>query len=458
MNKVGNNAVVLGASMGGLLAARVLADFYEKITLVERDELTFDPAQRRGVPQGRHAHGFLSSGSEVLDELFPGFLDDLAAAGATLVDGDPSLALLRFGGHDLKRPETLAEPLTSYLATRPFLETHVRRRLWAMGNVTILDGHDVVEMIAPDPSRVGGARVFNRVTGEERVLDADLVVDATGRAARTPAFLESVGYERPEEDRIAVQLSYSSWLLRIPAGTVREKMFLVGAEPNRPTGGALFACENDTWMLTLAGMAGHEPPTDWSEAATYAEEFAPSPMLAAIAAAEPIGDVCTYRYPASCRRRYDRMRRFPAGLLVFGDAICSFNPLYGQGMSVAALEAIVLRDCLLHGEQDLSRRFFRASAKLIDVVWQMAAGADLTLPQVDGRRTLSIRLSNWYTERVLRAAETDTAVTEVFFRVMNLVDPPTRLLRPSFVARIVAANRSFSQRNPQQQAEESIVA
>jgi 2-polyprenyl-6-methoxyphenol hydroxylase-like FAD-dependent oxidoreductase len=457
MNKVGNSAVVLGASMGGLLAARVLADFYETVTLVERDELTFDPAQRRGVPQGRHAHGFLSSGAEVLDELFPGFLDHIAAAGATLVDGDPSLALLRFGGHDLKRPGTVAEPLTSYLATRPFLETHVRRRLWAMGNVTILDGHDVVEMIAHDPSRVSGARVFNRVTGEERVLDADLVVDATGRAARTPAFLESVGYGRPEEDRIAVQLSYSSWLLRIPPGTVKEKMFLVGAEPNRSSGGALFACENDTWMLTLAGMAGHKPPTDWSEMAPYAEEFAPPPMVAAIAAAEPISEVCTYRYPASCRRRYDQMRRFPAGLLVFGDAICSFNPVYGQGMSVAALEAIALRDCLLHGEQDLSRRFFRASAKVIDAVWQMAAGADLTLPQVEGRRTLSIRLSNWYTERVLRAAETDTVVTEGFYRVMNLVDPPARLLRPSFVARVVTANRRFSQRNPQRQAQESVV-
>ncbi len=458
MNKVGKNAVVLGASMGGLLAARVLADFYETVTLVERDELPFDPAQRRGVPQGRHAHGFLSSGSEVLGELFPGLLVDLAAAGANLVDGDLSLVSLRFGGHELTRSGTFAEPLTSYLATRPFLETHVRRRLWGMGNVTILDGHDVVEMIAADPSRVSGARVFNRATREERVLDADLVVDATGRAARTPAFLEDLGYGRPEEDRIAVQLSYSSWLLRIPSGTINEKLILVGTEPDRPSGGGLFACENGTWMLTLAGMAGHEPPTNWAEIRTYAEGFAPPPMLAAIAAAVPITEVCTYRYPASRRRRYDKMRRFPAGLLVFGDAICSFNPVYGQGMSVAALEAIALRDCLLRGDKDLSRRFFRASAKLIGVVWQMAAGADLTLPQVEGRRTLSIRLSNWYTERVLRAAESDAVVTEGFYRVMNLVDSPARLLRPSFVARVVAAHRRDSERKPQQLAEESVIA
>jgi 2-polyprenyl-6-methoxyphenol hydroxylase-like FAD-dependent oxidoreductase len=150
------------------------------------------------------------------------------------------------------------------------------------------------------------------------------------------------------------------------------------------------------------------------------------------------------------------LHRFPAGLLVFGDAICSFNPIYGQGMSVAALEAIALRDCLLRGSQNLSRRFFRAAAKTVGVVWQMSAGADLALPQVEGRRSLSMRLSNWYTDRVLTAAETDIVVTEGFFRVAHLVDSPVGLLRPSLVARVITANRGRTERKPQEAVERSL--
>ena len=216
MNKIGERAVVLGAGMGGLLAARVLADFYETVTLVERDELPFEPAQRRGVPQGRHVHGLLSSGSEVLGELFPGLLDDLTSAGANVLEGDLADLSLRLAGHEIMRSGKFTKPNMSYLASRPFLETHVRRRLWAMENVSILDRHDVVDIVAANPQRVSGARVADRDTGERRLLDADLVVDAMGRAARTPAFLDSLGYGRPEEDRIAVQLCYASWLLRIP--------------------------------------------------------------------------------------------------------------------------------------------------------------------------------------------------------------------------------------------------
>ena len=442
--------------MGGLLAARVLADFYDTVTVVERDELPFDPAQRRGVPQGRHVHGLLTSGSEVLGELFPGFLDDLVAAGANVLKGDLSILSLRFGGHELVRSGEFSKPLTGYLASRPFLETHLRRRLWAMDNVAILDGHDVMDIVAAQPDRVTGARVYNRGTGEERILGADLVVDATGRAARTPAFLESLGYDRPQEERVDVQVGYASWLLRIPQGTITEKMILVGAEPNRPTGGALFAYEHDTWMLTLIGIAGHEPPTDWADAVPFAAEFAPPALLAALRGAEPITEACHYRYPASRWRRYDKLRRFPTGLLVFGDAICSFNPVYGQGMSVAALEAIALRDCLVRGNRDLSRRFFRAAAKTVGVVWQMSAGADLALPQVEGRRSLSMRVSNWYTDRVLTAAETDVVVSEGFFRVVHLVDSPVRFLHPSFVARVVAANRRRTERTPQDAVERSL--
>ncbi|MGV0812931.1 2-polyprenyl-6-methoxyphenol hydroxylase-like oxidoreductase [Mycolicibacterium boenickei] len=453
MATIGKHAVVLGASMGGLLAARVLADFFDTVTLVERDVLPDGPAQRRGVPQGRHAHGLLSGGLQALEQLFPGFCEELAADGATVLDGARlSRISLTFGGHTLNLNGQPDKPIETYLASRPFLEAHVRDRVRAIDNVRLLDGHDAVELLMTDTRRVTGVLVAGRDDGDGSAIAADLIVDAMGRAGRTPAFLESAGFGRPAEDRIAVQVAYSSQLLRFAGDAPHDLLTLVGAVPERPCGASLFAYEDNTWLLTTAGMNGQEPPTDLPGMLTFIEEFMAPEVVAAVRTAQPIGPVATFRYPASVRRRYERMLRFPDGLLVFADAICSFNPVYGQGMSVAALEALALRDCLTRGSDDLTRRFLRAAAGCVNPAWQMACGADLALPQIPGSRPASVRLSNWYTERVLTAAEGDPVVTEAFFRVMNLVDPPGRLLQPSLVLRVARGaarrNREAPRRRP----------
>ncbi|OBB29236.1 2-polyprenyl-6-methoxyphenol hydroxylase-like oxidoreductase [Mycolicibacterium peregrinum] len=449
MTTIGKHAVVLGASMGGLLAARALADYFDTVTLVERDVLPDGPAQRRGVPQGRHAHGLLSGGLQALGELFPGLPEDLAADGATVLDGaNLSLISLTFGGHRLSLDREPTRPIASYLASRPFLEAHVRDRVRAIANVDILDGHDAVELLMTDTRRVTGVLVAGRDGGTGKAMTADLIVDAMGRAGRTPAFLESAGFGRPAEDRIEVKVAYSSQLLRFTGNSPDDRLTLVGAVPERPYGGSLFAYEDNTWLLTTAGMSGHEPPTDLAGMVDFVEDLFPAETVAALHDAQPLEPAATFRYPASVRRRYERMPRFPEGLLVFGDAICSFNPVYGQGMSVAALEALALRDCLARGADDLGRRFLRAAAGCVNTAWQMACGADLALPQIPGHRPVSVRVSNWYTQHVLAAAESDPVVTEAFFRVMNLVDPPSRLMHPSIVARVVrgAPRRRRAQR------------
>jgi 2-polyprenyl-6-methoxyphenol hydroxylase-like FAD-dependent oxidoreductase len=443
MASLGQHAVVLGASMGGMLAARVLADFYQTVTVVERDVLPDDPTNRRGVPQGRHVHALLRRGGQIIDELFPGILNELVAAGAPVLDdGDLSKIWMSVGGHQLIRVGTARDQqaMTMYVPSRPFLECHVRRRLRAVPNVTILSGLDAAEMTSSaDRNRVTGVRVVNRDSGAEQELTADLVIDAMGRGAHTPNLLESLGYGRPIEDRIVMRTCYVSQPLRIPPGAV-EQLVAVGAAPGRPTGMFLLGYENDTSIFTVFGMVGHEPPGDLSGMLAFAQEYTPDHVLAAVRAAEPLGEVIRHRMPSSQWRRYDKMRRFPEGLLVCGDAICSFDPIYGQGMTVSALDAVALRDCLVRSGHDVARRYFRAAAKSIAVAWRMGAGSDLAFPEVQGRRSLSMRMTNRLADWVLTACESDAVVVEKFFRVNNLIDPPVRLMHPSFISRVAAVN------------------
>ncbi len=445
MPEVGERAIVLGASMGGLLAARVLSEFFRSVTVVERDVLPDGPAVRRGVPQGRHVHVLLARGAQVMEQLFPGFLDELVAAGAPLwEDGELSRLHLSFGGHEMLRSGKLAfdpEALAVYLPSRPLLEYQVRRRLQAIGNVTILDGHEVAEFTSTaDRSRITGVRVIKRDNDSQHLLTADVVVDATGRGAHTPALLESLGYGRPVEDRIVMHTTYVSQRLRLPPGTLKEMLVDIGPAPGRSTGVFLAGCENDTWILTVFGMVGEEPPRDLAGMLSFAEDYFPAHLLSAVGTAETIGDVARHRMPSSEWRRYDKMPKLPDGLLVCGDAICSLNPIYGQGMTVAALEATALRDCLRHGGMDLPRRYFRASAKPIGVAWQLVAGSDLSIPEVAGRRSALMRVTTKLVDWALTACESDPVVATRFFRVNGLIDHPVRLLNPAFVSRVAVVN------------------
>ncbi len=427
MSKLGERAVVCGAGMGGLLAARVLADFYGTVTLVERDKLGDAAAQRRGVPQGQHFHVLWSRGSQELGRLFPGIHDELVAAGAMVFDdGNLAQVSIRVAGHEFNRSGKFSDPasVVLHLLSRPLLEFQVRQRVRAIDNVEILDGYDVVEPVAAQPDRVTGAQVVNRDTGAQQVLDADLVVDAMGRGARSPAFLDSLGYGRPSVERSAATASYASLLMNVPAGMITEKMTFVVPEPQRPTGGSFSVYEHDTWIFTVARLAAHEPPDGLAGMIALAAQFAPPTLLRALKGGEPLSEVAVFRYPGGVWRRYDQMPRFPTGLLVFGDAICSTNPIYGQGMTVAALEARALRECLAQANGDLSRRFFAAAAQQIGPLWASNLFNDLYLANTDPQHAVPKELLD-FRDMVLTAAENSPALAEKLFRSMNLVDPPT---------------------------------
>jgi pimeloyl-ACP methyl ester carboxylesterase/2-polyprenyl-6-methoxyphenol hydroxylase-like FAD-dependent oxidoreductase len=437
MRRIGEHAVVIGGSMAGLLAARALTDAFERVTVLDRDALPEGFEGRRAVPQGGHAHALLPHGQACLDALLPGFGDELVAAGAPACE---SLAETRLviGGRRLARAST---GVHSLLASRPFIEGHVRRRVRALPGVEVIDGCDALGLLArPDGDRVTGVRILRRADGSaEELLPADLVVAATGRAARVPAWLEGLGYPRPAEEPLPVGVHYASRHLRLPVGALApDKLILIGAEPKRPRSLFLFAQEGGRWILTLNGYgADHRPPGHAEGFAEFAATVAPPDVLDAIAAAAPLDDVVTHGFPASLRRRYDRLRRFPAGLIVTGDAICSFNPTYGQGMTVAAAEAVALHECVEGGADDLARRFFRAARVPIDHAWQMSVGADLALPQVQGRRPAQVRLVNAYMRRLRARAENDAVVATAFSAVIGMREPPQHVLRPAIAARVL---------------------
>ncbi|WP_236573630.1 FAD-dependent oxidoreductase [Nocardia caishijiensis] len=443
----GEHAVVLGASLGGLLAARVLSESFDRVTVVERDGLESGPGFRRGVPQARHVHALLPSGSQALETLFPGLLAELAAHG-TKVIADYTEFYFSIAGHRLS---AAAEPrVLTYLPTRPHLEDRIRERVAATAAVRITGGRDVVGLVSDRPGgRIAGVRVTARIPGSaEEFLAADLVVDAMGRGTRVPAWLTELGYDAPAEDSVAVQVGYSSTRLRLRPGTEPEKIVLIGPTPDRPTGMALLATEDDTWVFTATGYRDHHPGNTFEAMVDAVTGFAPPHVVVALRGAEPLTPVATYRYEANRRRRYDRSTRLPRGLIALGDALCGFNPIYAQGMSVTALAAMALRESLRTGGDELERRYFLAAARPVEVAWQLAVGQDLTQPSVEGSRPLRVRLLNRYVRRLLAVGEHDPVVAARFLRVSAFVDAPTALLRPDVLARTVFRPRRRTATEP----------
>jgi 2-polyprenyl-6-methoxyphenol hydroxylase-like FAD-dependent oxidoreductase len=440
----GNQAVVLGASMAGLLAARVLAERFGQVVVIERDVLPPAGEHRRGVSQGRHVHGLHPRGREILEELFPGFTDTLTARGAV---GCDVLGNVRWqlSGHQLRQAEI---GLPGLLASRPFLEGHLAEMVRRLPGVSFLEDTSVCGLtVTADKQIVTGVEVRGPGGGPPAQVAADLVVDATGRGSRTPAWLEELGYQRPAEDRVEIGLGYATRTYRLRPGALGADQLIVTAGiPANPRGGFLAVTEGGRHMLTIAGICGDHPPTDPRRFDEFVAALPSADIAAAIAGADPLDDPVPFRFPASVRRRYERLAAFPAGLLVIGDAVCSFNPVYGQGMTVAAVQAMTLRALLARQTVPEARRYFRAISAAIDVAWDIAAGADLAFPQVPGRRSAKVRMVNAYMPRLHAAAARDQTLAAALVRVIGLKDRPEGLLRPDRVIRVLLGNLASSRR------------
>ena len=435
--RLGRRAVVVGASMAGLCAARVLSERFEEVRVIDRDTLPSRPEWRHQVPQGRHPHLLLVAGARLVEGWFPGVVGELEDGGAVDVDLCRDLYWHQNGGVWRRPASTLRGPAMS----RPFLEWTVRRRLESRANV-IVRGDTAVEGLITDASRrrVAGVRLDDGAQ-----IGSDLVVDATGRQARSLAWVETLGYEPPSTSTVEVDTRYVSRIYRRVHGPTRDwKAAGVIGDPASKRLAMVLPMEDDRWIVMLGGLNGESAPTDDEGMLAYARSFE-SPVVADVMEeSAPLTDPVTHRFPANQRRHVERLRRFPLGWVLLGDAVCSFDPIYGQGMTSAAMQAEALgRQLDRSGAVDRSfaRRYFRAAGRVVAVPWSIAVGGDFVYDGTTGKKPAGTDMLNRYMDRASIAAQHDDLVAVRMNEVIALVRRPEMLMTPVFFFRVMRAAR-----------------
>jgi 2-polyprenyl-6-methoxyphenol hydroxylase-like FAD-dependent oxidoreductase len=435
-----DHAVVLGAGMAGLLTAQALSGHFRRVTIVERDCNPGHPANRPGVPQGDHLHVILPGGQQAIERLLPGFADELVGAGAVDIAIPTEVLWLSPAGWIDRFP-----PRHRILsATRPLIEWCTRRRVLATPGIELLEGRTVERLLpGSDGDRVSGVCLGNADAhaGGSSALRADLVVDATGRRSRLPAWLEQLGFERPVETRVDASLSYASRIYRRPAGTRDWKGAFLQAKP--PTTGrmaVMFEVEDDQIQVTVQGAGGDHPPRDEVGFLDFTRSLRSSVIYETIRDAEPLTPIFGFANTANRRRHFERLRRWPERLLAVGDATCAFNPVYGQGASVAALTAVrldrVLRDRADRSLDGLAGAFRREVAAAGKGAWMIATGDDLRYPTTTGASANAVmRMQHRYLDRVIAAATTDEVAMAAMTDALFLLTRPESLFKPGVMWR-----------------------
>ena len=440
---IGKQALVIGGSMAGMLAARALSDYFEQVTIVERDRLPDGAENRSGVPQARHLHLLLSEGFSIMEELFPGLNEELAAAGVPEIHWCWDSVNLTAGGW---LPRFKSGVITR-VPTRVLLDWTIRQRLHQNPRIQFVQERQVVGLTATSENgKVTGLKVKKRGSEDEEMLPADLVVDASGRDSHAPEWLQALGYEAPPETHVNAFLGYATrWYEGLNRPSIDWHMAIVTPKPPEiPRGGGMLEVEGGRWIVTLAGMNKDFPPTDEDGFLEFARSLVSPIIYDAIKDATPISSIAGYQRTANRQRHFERLSRLPGGFVVLGDAACAFNPVYGQGMTLAAIGAKALGECL-SSDGDLTTlppRFQKRLAGVLNDAWLMATGEDLRYPGTEGKRPSKlVRLTQKYLDRVQQAMPYDNDLTLAFIEVMNLRKPPTSLFHPKIMWKVLRAGK-----------------
>jgi 2-polyprenyl-6-methoxyphenol hydroxylase-like FAD-dependent oxidoreductase len=449
-NHFGQHAVVIGGSLTGLMTARVLAEHFDAVTVLERDHIENRPMLHQSIPQGNHLHGLLLGGQQVMASLYPGFLDKLDTLGAVRCRTGTELVYYLPDGKAFSVTGTVREPrdlgfdITCH--SRGLLEHCVRQCTLEHTNITFASESTVQGLVYED-GRVCGVRYHQ--AGEDHTVAADFVVDAGGRRSQAPRWLTELGFRAPEETTIGVDIAYASTKFRVPAAYDEPERLLIflGPPPDFPNGGIMEIIEHQTWHVTLVGRFGAYPPHDEAGFLAFAESLYTPKLYHLIKDAERVTDITYYRFPTSIQRHYERLTTFPNGFLVLGDAISSFNPVYGQGMSSAALQVQALQQLLTErtpgaqGLVGLAQSFFPQAAEIIVTPWTLAANQDLAYPRTQGERPPDLEERTQYFMDVDALTAEDNEVYRLLFEVLNLAKPLSVLREEPLRSRVEAHQR-----------------
>jgi 2-polyprenyl-6-methoxyphenol hydroxylase-like FAD-dependent oxidoreductase len=433
-----SHAVVIGAGMAGLTAAQAISGHFAKVTIIERDVLPAEAAPRRGTPQAQHAHILLAGGLKALQTLFPGFENDLAEAGAVKIRTGKDIRFER-PGFDPFPIRDLG--IDTFCMSRPLLEAVTRRRVQQTANINICVRSRVTGLVAShDAKRIEAVR-YDSEDGPAVTQESDLVVEASGRCGLTLKLLEELSLERPEETEIGIDQAYASTIVERPIDHNADWLgnIILPSAPASSRGAFLFPIEKQRWLLSVGANHGDAPPGDRAGFMDFVRSLRTPTIYDAVRDARPLTDIVRYQLPCSTRRHFERLEAFPAGLLVIGDALCRFNPVFGQGMSVAAQEAVILERLLAEGvpKERLARDFFAAIQDTIATPWGVAV-SDFVYPATRGVRPADLAQRLQYGMALTRLAAADPEVHRLTVEVSQLLKPQAALREPALVARVMS--------------------
>lgn len=438
---LGRHAIVVGAGIGGLVAAKALSAYFETVTVLERDALPSEPIPRAGTPQARQIHVLLKGGLDALIEFLPELETRLEQAGAVRVRLG-SQSRLELPGFDPFPRRDLGFDFLSL--TRPLLEFVVRRLIEKHGNIALISRCRVTQLLeSPDRTAVIGVR-YDDAEGRENELAADFIVDASSRGVLTLELLDKVGLPRPHETEIGIDLRYATAMFEIPPTAPRDwRAVLHRPSAQSGRGGLLVPVENDCWQVNLTGMHGEPMPETVADFVAFARTLRTQTIHDTIEGAVPVGPIYRFGFPCSIRRRFEVLDRFPDRLLPLGDVICRFNPAFGQGMSVAAQEAGVLKRLIearafeADPLKGLARSFFAAIQDLLAAPWAVAE-SDFIFEKTRGQRPNDFCLRLNFNAALQRLAAEDAAVHRIMSEVSHLIKPSSALRDPQIVDRVTA--------------------
>ena len=440
--KLANHAIIIGGSIAGLLAARVLSEYVSQVTVIEKDALTAEPARRKGTPQATQFHSLHQAGADIISQLLPDMMLDLPSSGLLPADIGADVQAFFYGGW---LPQ-LHVGSNIYWCDRPRFEWTMRQHVTALANVELISGAKVAALRHDkDQRRITGVTL--RTAEEEQTISADIVIDAGGRGSRMPQWLRAIGCGSPPESNLRINMGDVTGIFQLPVDETPEwKAMVIGTQPgvNNKMGGA-HRLPNNQIKVLLAGWFGDHPPTDEAGFVAFSRKLSQPDLYNVLRQAKLVSPVSGHKLPSNQWRHYEKMADMPDGLFVLGDAICSFNPGYGQGMTVTAMHVMALQAVLNNlrkrgqtlAQRGVNRRFQKAAASVSQKAWMSATSEDLRYPQAEGARPLPLRLMQRHLDKVMAIAHHNPDVTRRFYEVMTFRRSPASIFYPDVLWAIV---------------------